>query len=348
MRSEKRSESLPASRFYWGVLCGSLATAALLLIFQKRSSQTAARPRQTPKSGEVVANKAQVFELEATLFLPESSEELSFEIVSEPVLLPAISFVAPLPSALLENEFFDLHSDFELVEGSYPSETAEIFRSEEELRDEIAEREQFHSESHSEFQKSFELLIDESPYGKEVPNSWHDDEPTEKINSVATKRRFALQTTGLQDQDVWASILEGERLAGLKKYREAERIYQKLLKLYPEEVRLYNAMGTLFAGEEKYDEAEKAWLKANELNPTTETYNYLGSVWESQKRYDEAVGAYQKALELNPNDVMARSSLGWLYASQKKYSNARKEFVKYQKDIDPTEDISQKIGRKRV
>ena len=161
---------------------------------------------------------------------------------------------------------------------------------------------------------------------EETSYPWLEDAPTEKITDRQPFSLDQFSPTGLHDQDVSSCLKEGRKLCDSRKFLEAERSYQKMQQSYPEDARLFNALGTLYAEQGKYGDAEKSWLRAISLEPSTETYNFLGSIWEGQDRYDDAVEAYKKALDLNPGDIMSRSNLGWIYASQKKYSRARKEF----------------------
>ncbi len=170
------------------------------------------------------------------------------------------------------------------------------------------------------------IIVTPEPSNEESAYPWLEDAPTEKMTDRQPFSLAQFSPTGMQGQDVSSCLKEGRELCNSRKFLEAERIYQKMQQSYPEEARLFNALGTLYAEQGKYGDAEKSWLRAISLEPSTETYNFLGSIWEGQDRYDDAVEAYKKALELTPNDIMSRSNLGWIYASQKKYSRARKEF----------------------
>ncbi len=186
------------------------------------------------------------------------------------------------------------------------------------------------------------------PLNEESLYAWLDDTPTEKISGLHPVAIAHFTPTGLQDQDISSCLKEGRGLCDSHKFLEAERIYQKMQQSYPEDARLFNALGTLYAEQGKYGDAEKSWLRAISLEPSTETYNFLGSIWEGQDRYDDAVEAYQKALELNPQDIMSRSNLGWIFASQKKYSRARKEFQRTSeaRSIDNPREV--RSGNKRA
>ena len=63
----------------------------------------------------------------------------------------------------------------------------------------------------------------------------------------------------------------------------------------------------------RYEEAEAAFRKAIELNPSdAEAYSNLGNLLNDLKRYEEAEAAYRKAIELNPSYAEAYSNLGIL------------------------------------
>jgi len=64
----------------------------------------------------------------------------------------------------------------------------------------------------------------------------------------------------------------------------------------------------------RYADAERAYLKAAQLNPKeARVYARLGNLYNAQGRFNEAVEQYQKALTLKPKLPEARYNLGVVY-----------------------------------
>ncbi len=66
----------------------------------------------------------------------------------------------------------------------------------------------------------------------------------------------------------------------------------------------YYNLGVSLNDLKRYEEAEVAYRKAIELNPSDAiAYSNLGNLLGDLKRYEEAEVAYRKAIELNPTDA---------------------------------------------
>lgn len=78
-----------------------------------------------------------------------------------------------------------------------------------------------------------------------------------------------------------------------------------------------------------YTEAEKAYCKAIELEPTSITWNNLGVLLQIIFRYNEAEKAYRKAIKLDPRDTYPHNNLGNLLSQHlSHYSEAEKVYRK--------------------
>jgi Flp pilus assembly protein TadD len=124
----------------------------------------------------------------------------------------------------------------------------------------------------------------------------------------------------------------GILLSNLKRYDEAEAAYRKAIDLNPSYATAYYNLGNLLSDEnlKRYDEAEAAYRKAIDLNPSYATaYSNLGLLLhENLKRYDEAEAAYRKAIELNPSYATAYYNLGILLKDLKRYDEAEAAYRK--------------------
>ncbi|MFT5350809.1 MAG: tetratricopeptide (TPR) repeat protein, partial [Gammaproteobacteria bacterium] len=95
------------------------------------------------------------------------------------------------------------------------------------------------------------------------------------------------------------------------KFKEAERVYRKLLDDDPGNVDVLRLLGlVVFIGNREY-EAEKYLRKALSLAPDfVDALIDLGNVYKESHRLEEAVECFKKATELNPGAVKAHFLLG--------------------------------------
>jgi serine/threonine protein kinase/tetratricopeptide (TPR) repeat protein len=96
-------------------------------------------------------------------------------------------------------------------------------------------------------------------------------------------------------------------------YKTPDQIhYLKLaIVLKSDDARLYHLLGLWSEYQKNFAEAEVAYNRAIQLDPTNvETYCFLARTYSEQKRYSEAANAYQKALKVKPDDLTAQAALG--------------------------------------
>ena len=84
--------------------------------------------------------------------------------------------------------------------------------------------------------------------------------------------------------------------------KEAQKDYEKALKLKPKFPEALNNLGAVYYGLKNYHEAERYYKKAIKLNPkSARFYNNIGTAYLAQGKYKKSAGAYRTALALDPN-----------------------------------------------
>jgi TolB-like protein/Tfp pilus assembly protein PilF/predicted Ser/Thr protein kinase len=170
---------------------------------------------------------------------------------------------------------------------------------------------------------------------------------------------FALAYAGLADHFTWKGVMGF--MPSHKTYESAKENAEKALKLDDSLAESHTSMGLVkFYFEWRWDEAEKEFKRAIELNPGSMQAHYsyalylglmgrfeesiaearqalnldpispvvnhhLGFILFTARKYDESIFQIRKALELNPNHAYARVVLAWNYAFKMMYSEAIEE-----------------------
>jgi serine/threonine-protein kinase len=97
------------------------------------------------------------------------------------------------------------------------------------------------------------------------------------------------------------------------RFREARTEIEKLLELAPDNPAAYNYLGILNSREWRLEEARKAYEKEIQLAPTAAAYSNLGLVLRDSGEYREAEKAILKAIDLNPGDYRIWGHLASIY-----------------------------------
>ena len=96
----------------------------------------------------------------------------------------------------------------------------------------------------------------------------------------------------------------------LGKDGEAVEVFQRSLKLNPNDFGLFNNLGNSLNSMGRNKEAVEVYQRGIRLNPNHfALYNGLGNVLGDIGRYEEAVEAYNKGLELNPSNSVLQENL---------------------------------------
>jgi tetratricopeptide (TPR) repeat protein len=120
---------------------------------------------------------------------------------------------------------------------------------------------------------------------------------------------------------------QAQDLMTAKEFDSAIRVYNDLLRQYPDNYTVWNMLGIALQQIGQVDSARSAYVRATKLNPKyAEAYNNVGTSWYQEQKYGRALHAYQKSVALDPYLASAYSNMGCAYFSEKKYPQALAAF----------------------
>jgi TolB-like protein/Flp pilus assembly protein TadD len=138
----------------------------------------------------------------------------------------------------------------------------------------------------------------------------------------------------LKALDLDCSLAEAHTSLAFVKFRfdwawlDAEREFQRALKLNPRYVRAHHWYALFLAAMGRHDDAIEQIRKAQELDPLALIVSVAeGRILHFARRFDEAIGQFQKILELDPNFIPAHCDLG---ASMEEKGMLRQALVEFE------------------
>jgi len=103
--------------------------------------------------------------------------------------------------------------------------------------------------------------------------------------------------------------------------------FKRCIDLDPNQANFWNNLGSAYKNEHMDDEAEKCWLKANELHPSTEYLNNLSVLHINRGHPETGIEFAEKAIEMDPKNIKANWNYSLLLLEQQDYKNG---FVQYE------------------
>lgn len=111
------------------------------------------------------------------------------------------------------------------------------------------------------------------------------------------------------------------------RYADAERAYLDALNDNPRYYDALSNLGDVYRMQGKLADAEQMYLRAIAAGaPYADTYYNLGVIYTTQMRLAEAESPLQKAIEIQPSKTDARYNLGWVYDNQNKAQQAEQAY----------------------
>jgi tetratricopeptide (TPR) repeat protein len=117
---------------------------------------------------------------------------------------------------------------------------------------------------------------------------------------------------------------------------KAEEHYQAAVRLNPNQFPdAHYDYGLVLMKEGKLDEAERAFRRALEINPSfADAHNNLGYLLERQEKSAEAIAEYKKAVEHNPSFRQAHFNLGRILVNQGQYEEGIQQLQQTLRPVD--------------
>jgi tetratricopeptide (TPR) repeat protein len=150
---------------------------------------------------------------------------------------------------------------------------------------------------------------------------------------------FQIVEAKVAAQEAMAPILEkfkvADELLASGKPDEAIAVYRGLQAEYPNIPEIYFNLGSVYAQQEKWPEAEAEYLKVIELQPDNSMAKVLlAETHKNMGRADEAVAAIEQLIAENPDDPELHYNLGVFYLNEQRHEEAFASFDKV-RTLDP-------------
>lgn len=130
-------------------------------------------------------------------------------------------------------------------------------------------------------------------------------------------------------QDVEQLLKSGIEAGENSNFAEAERIFNQIIAIDPNNAQAYYNLGTAQYDQGKLEEARVSYRKAIVLNPlNTDAYINLGSVLSDLGQFAEAVSNFEMAIQIDPKSSLAYNNLGTVLQQQGQLDRAKTHYQK--------------------
>ena len=146
--------------------------------------------------------------------------------------------------------------------------------------------------------------------------------------AVTLLEKALLQNNKVHNADLYALL--ARLYQGQGKTDQGKKTFDRILPLYPKDVRLLYEYGLFLdqAGNQK--KAMTVMQKVISLRPEhAAALNYVGYTWADHREHlDKALAYIRRAVKLKPKNGYIRDSLGWVYFRLGRLQEARRELLK--------------------
>jgi tetratricopeptide (TPR) repeat protein len=125
------------------------------------------------------------------------------------------------------------------------------------------------------------------------------------------------------DDDSCAACGLGMTYHALKRDNDAEKEFNRAIRLNPSDVCAYNQSARMYYDQDKYQKAIGPLKQVVALKPnSSNAHLYLGNAYGFSREYESAVESYKEAIRLDPRNVRAHLQLGIAYGYMRRYEEA--------------------------
>ncbi len=161
-----------------------------------------------------------------------------------------------------------------------------------------------------------------------------------EYDKAKTKIDEIMQKTG-DDKRILPALhyLKSDVLSAQNEFDSAETELKKAIALDEHYLPAYSAYASILINKNQMDAALEQYQKVIEKKPVAAIYALIGMLQDSKENYEEAEKNYRKALEINPGNPIAANNLAWLIADQNR-GNLDEALKLAQDTVDKHRDVA--------
>ncbi len=185
------------------------------------------------------------------------------------------------------------------------------------------------------FRKMLPLGDDNAKRGyQQIIDTYREQKQWQQATDVAKEALAKLP----KDQDL--KMVYAAQLADMGQPNVGLQQVKALLKGTPEDREVYIALSQMYSRLKRWQEADEALNKAEQLSTKQEDKQYVyflrGSIYERQKEYGPAEEMFRKVLAIDPQNTMTLNYLGYMLADRGAKLDEALTLIKKAVDLDPT------------
>ena len=124
-------------------------------------------------------------------------------------------------------------------------------------------------------------------------------------------------------------FLLGTLSTQISNFKKAKYLLTKVVKIQPNHFDAHNNLGIAFKGLGEYKNAMNSYQKALSIKPMhAPAYNNIGNIFKEIGEYNNAIQAYEKAIQIKSSYADAHNNLGLIFQKMKEFTKASNAFQK--------------------